>query len=242
MVDFVLIHGTAHGAWCWEKLIPYLTAAGHAVVAPDLPGRGADPTPPGAVTLEDYTACVCRALEGCDAPAVLVGHSFGGISISQAAERMPERIARLVYVSAVLLRDGQSRQSLHADEPPEEDTRHRVIVDAEAGTVSVRPDCAREAFYHDCSDADVAWAVARLCPEPLGPRSAPVNISAERYGRVPRAYIRCLRDRTISPRSQDAMIAALPCDPVLDMDTAHSPFLSDPAGLAAHLRALARPG
>ena len=108
MSRFVLVHGAWHGAWCWYKLLPRLERAGHRVTALDLPAHGKDRTPIAEVTLERYADAVCNAL-GLDAePAILVGHSMGGIAITQAAERHPERIKSLVYLTAFLLRDGDT--------------------------------------------------------------------------------------------------------------------------------------
>ena len=103
-----LVHGAWHGRWCWEKVTGKLEAQGYTVVARDLPGLGEDRTPAAEITLEKYTDAVCETLVTEDEPVLLVGHSMGGIVISQAAERLPDKIKALVYVSAYLLNNGQS--------------------------------------------------------------------------------------------------------------------------------------
>src|SRR3954469_12109915 len=111
MARFLLVHGAFGGAWCWEPAVAPLRAAGHTVETIDLPGSGDDPTPPGEVTLDGYAARVCAALaEG--EPAVLVGHSMGGVAVTEAAVRCPERIAALAYVAAFAPGAGQSLQAL----------------------------------------------------------------------------------------------------------------------------------
>src|SRR5690349_24977634 len=98
MSDFVLVHGSWHGAWCWHKVVPQLRALGHRVEAIDLPGHGRDRTELGSIGLEDYAASVGAAIERAEGPAVVVAHSRGGIAASQAAERCHDRIGQPVYL------------------------------------------------------------------------------------------------------------------------------------------------
>lgn len=107
MARIVLVHGAFAGAWCWEPALPGLRAAGHEVDAVDLPGSGEDPTPVSEVSLDAYADRVCSVLAQ-GPPAVLVGHSMGGMVVTQAAARCPEHVAALVYVAAFLPADGQS--------------------------------------------------------------------------------------------------------------------------------------
>ena len=87
MSTYVLVHGAWHGAWCWHKIVARLEARGHTVVAPDMPGHGMDRTPIEQVTLEDIAARLTSIIDAQDEPVVLVGHSYGGTMISQAAVR-----------------------------------------------------------------------------------------------------------------------------------------------------------
>jgi alpha-beta hydrolase superfamily lysophospholipase len=75
----VLVHGAAHGAWCWEEVIPRLQARGYVVDALDLPGAGDDPTPPERVTFDGYTRRVVEVLNARREPALLVGHPWAGL-------------------------------------------------------------------------------------------------------------------------------------------------------------------
>ena len=112
MARFVLVHGAFGGAWCWEPIVAPLEAAGHSVEAIDLPGSGDDPTPAGEVTLDAYAERICSVLGEREEPAILVGHSAGGMAITQAAARCPQRIVGLAYVAAFLPQDGQSLVAL----------------------------------------------------------------------------------------------------------------------------------
>jgi pimeloyl-ACP methyl ester carboxylesterase len=103
MSTFVSVHGGWNGGWCWEKVVPLLEEAGHEVEAPDLPGLGEDRTPLPKVSLQGYADRICQVLEAQPEPVVLVGHSSGGIVISQAAEQRLDKVKLLVYLAAILL-------------------------------------------------------------------------------------------------------------------------------------------
>jgi pimeloyl-ACP methyl ester carboxylesterase len=229
---FILIAGAWHGSWCWQRVAPLLEARGSRVMTPELPATGADDGDPREVTLGTWSRFVADIASAAgDDPVILVGHSRAGVVISQAAEMVPERIARLVYLSAYLLPAGRTmaaearadRASLIAPN----------MIPAESGvSCTLRPETVREAFYGRCSDRDAAWAMAQLRPEPLKPMASSPAVTSKRFGRVPRAYIECAADRAVTLASQRKMQAALPCDPVFTLDADHSPFISAPAALA----------
>jgi pimeloyl-ACP methyl ester carboxylesterase len=218
---FVLIPGAWHGAWCWHKLAPLLERSGAKVLAPDLPSQG---------TLEDWAQLVAGIAQR-EAGCVLVGHSRGGAVISGAAELAPQAIGRLVYLSAYLLADGRSVAEEARGDAGSLIPSNMVAV-KRGLTCAIRDEVLRETFYGECTPEDFEFARTRLTPEPLRVLAAPVRITAERFGRVPRAYIETLRDRAVTHAAQRRMQASLPCDPVFTLDTDHSPFLSQPDALA----------
>ncbi len=235
MATFVLVHGHMHGAWCWEKVAPLLEARGHRVAAVELPGRGADKTPHAEITLTQFTDAAAEIVRAQNGPVILVGHSAGGTVLSELAERMPEKIARLVYVAAILLPDGASLFSTMVEGQPLDPA---IAVDG--ATAFICDDTlGRKRFYNTSSDGDAAWALARLCREPIPPMTQAVHVSEARFGRVPRAFIQTRFDNAVPFVAQQAMCAMLPCDPAIVMDTDHSPFLSAPEKFAGHLDALA---
>ena len=227
---YILVHGAWHGAWCWHKLIPLLESQGARVIAPDLPAMGADATPASEVTLESWAQSVAQLLDP-SAPAVLVGHSLGGAVISRTAELMPHGIRVLVYLSAYLLPAGATvgdaarndRESLIAP---------NMIPVRRGVTCTLRAEVIADAFHGTCTQQDHEFAVQRLTPQPLRPLVTPLELTAGRFGRVPRAYIETTRDRGVSLAAQRRMQAALPCTPVFTLDSDHSPFLSQPEALA----------
>jgi len=231
---YVLVHGAWHGAWCWDKVVPLLEAEGHSVTAVDLPGHGGNPSDVAGMTLEAYGKTVSAAVYSLDGPVVVVGHSMGGMAITQAAEYAPVHIGALVYVCAFLPGPGQSLLQL-ADNDPAAQVIPNLQVDEQAGICEVAPDARVTCFYEECDPAEAAAASARLVPESLAVFAAPADVTEERAGSVRRIYVECLRDRAISIAKQREMHNACPCERVVAIDTDHSPFLSRPDELAAHL-------
>jgi len=236
MSTYVLVHGSWHGGWCWYKVVARLQAAGHTVFAPDLPCLGADKTPVGEATLDLWNASVCDLLDRLDEPAILVGHSRGGLLISAAAEARPQKVSKLVYLCAIMLRDGEHVFGAVAADGDDKLSQF-LQIDETRGYATVADEGIRETFYGGCSDDDVALAKLLLQPEPLAPLNTPVQLSEANYGSVPRVYIECTQDRAISINAQRGMCEHTRCE-VISMDTDHSPFFSAPDELTAHLLGL----
>jgi pimeloyl-ACP methyl ester carboxylesterase len=234
MATFVLIHGAWHGAWCWHKLTPLIEASGARVIAPDLPSMGADVTPPEVITLDYWARFIVDLIAHEPEPVTLVAHSRGGVIASRVAEIAPDHVARLVYVAAYLL-PARGTVAAEARADAGSSIAANMISAASGVTCTVRREALRELFYNNCGDADFEFARDRLSPEPLKPLVTSLDITPARFGRVPRAYIETSLDRVISPAAQKRMVAALPCDPVLTLETDHSPFLSQPEPLARML-------
>ncbi len=238
MSTFIMIHGAWHGGWCWHKVVAQLEAAGHIALAPDLPGHGDDATPIAGLHISDYAQRVCELVNAQDEPVVLIGHSMGGAVITQAAEQCAHGIARLVYLCAILPEPGQSLLELAGDNAQSAVSDY-ISFSEDGSTTRVLPEGLRESFYADCSDDDLALARARLCPESVDCFNDPIAVTADRGGRVPRAYIVCEQDKAIPPDVQRDMVAASPCEHVASLDTSHSPFFSAPAELAKLVMQLA---
>jgi pimeloyl-ACP methyl ester carboxylesterase len=240
MSTYLLIHGAWHGGWCWRKVVPLLEAKGHKALAPDLPGHGDDRTPAAAVTLKSYADRICEIAAAQAEPVVLVGHSLGGVAITQAAENCPERVAALVYLCAFLPRSGDSLATWAAQD--QGSTVNPSTMEPQAdGTVVFKAEYLREAFYADCSDEDVAFAGSRLVPQSAGPSGTTLETTPERWGRIPRYYIECLRDRAITLKLQREMQKHGACRQIFSMDTDHSPFFSAPEQLAGILSQIGSP-
>jgi pimeloyl-ACP methyl ester carboxylesterase len=237
MSRFVLIHGSWHGRWVWDRVTVLLAAQGHEVEAPDLAGRGEDLRPPADVTLTDHVDLVSQVVQSSDDSVILVGHSFGGFVISHVAERIPDRVQLLIYLAAFLLRDGETVLGVAGSVPA---SVPHLEVREDAGLITVRPNAAREVFFGDCSTEDADRATALLVPEALAPRRTPAELTEERFGRVPRVYLETTNDRALPLALQRRMQAALPCQDVVSLESGHSPFLSMPETLATHLMEVGR--
>jgi pimeloyl-ACP methyl ester carboxylesterase len=234
MATFVLVHGAWHGAWCWFKVIPLLEKRGHTVIAVDLPSHGTDRTPTRDVSLELYAECVCRVLDECREPVMLVGHSMGGLVISRAAELRPAKIEKLVYVAAFLLPSGATIfETTSSEANPRAMTD--LVINEDGSAAAVKPESIRHVFYADCEDSEVALARTLLVPQALAVSVTPLSTKDENWGRVPRFYVECTHDNAIPVETQRAMVARLPCQRVISLATSHSPFFSAPGELSAHL-------
>lgn len=228
----ILVSGTWHASWCWELIVPIIEQAGHKVIAPDLIGMGEDPTPTAGVRLGDWVDQIVALVQAETQPVVLTGYSRGGAIVGHVAERMPERVARIVYIAGLMLQAGDTLRNASARMAT---SKEPLLTLNEDFTSQVRPEIVQSQFYGTTPAPLVERAIAKMGMEPMGVFLAPIAVSAERFGRVPRAYIECLRDVAVPIAFQQEMQAAWPCDPVFTLDCDHSPHYSQPEALAAHL-------
>jgi pimeloyl-ACP methyl ester carboxylesterase len=239
MSTYVLVHGGWAGSWVWERVAPMLAAEGHNVIAVDLPAHGSDPTPLEAVTLDTYVDRVAAVLRNRVEPVILVGHSSGGVVVTQLAEQCPERLLSAVFISAFVPADGQTLFDLFSTDT--ESVLLSGFIASEDGTrATVAEGVFGEALFADCSESDLRAFIARAVPEPLR-ALAPVKVTPERFGSVPKVFVQCLRDRALSPALQQQMLAAAQCQRVLSIDTGHMPMYAAPEKLADMLLTIATP-
>lgn len=232
MATFILIHGAWHGGWCWERIVPLLEVKGHRVFAPDLPGMGKDPTPLAEVTLNCWVEFVSDLVKQQNEKVILVGHSRGGLVISQVAEKLPDYIQSLVYLAAILVPNGGtliSTMQQHGGPSLE------LVFSADGSTSRVTTAVAREALYNTTPEGWLVRALSLLGSEPMISFQTSLLLSEGNFGRVPRIYIECLQDNAIPIATQRGMMSEMPCLKVVSLDTDHSPFYSAPEELATQL-------
>lgn len=238
MSTFILVHGAWHGAWCWEKIIPLLQQQGHMVYAPDLPGHGNDKTPLINISLQSYVTRICQLIDEIDEPVMLVGHSLAGIVITQVSEYRPQKIKKLIYLTAFLPQQGQSMLTLSQYQPA---SRFIKMMKQDPITnVFSFPTHAMKAFaYHLCDDVIVETIKPRLCLEPLSPIQTAVEVTQANFGTISRSYIQCTEDKAIHISTQIIMCENSPCQ-IFQLQSDHSPFYSMPDKLVELLLTLSK--
>jgi len=188
------------------------------------------------VTLPSWGQFTADVLQNLPGKWLLAGHSMGGMAISQAAEYAPDRISALVDVTALLPTNGASAFDLtRGAEIPGQALRLQIQPSPDGQYITAELENVRAFLYGETAKDWADLALSRIVPQPLAVMRAPAQLSAGRFGKLPRAYIECQRDRVIPVALQSHMQAATPCGTVLKIDTDHSPFYSTPEILAAHL-------
>lgn len=235
MAEFLFVHGSCHGAWCWQDTIRHMERSGHRARAIDLPGRDAGTTGKSAagMTLRDHADAILAAIS---APVILVGHSAGGYAISLAAELRPDLVTRLVYLAAYVPVAGVSLADRRRA-APEQPLMPAIRIVPGIACFAFDPELAPDLLYHDCPEDVQRAAIARLCPEPIAPQEDTIP-ALDRWQRIEKHYVRCSGDRAIPPAWQTTMSEGWPeqCRHVLP--ASHSPFLSMPARLVRLLDAI----
>ena len=234
--DYVLVHGAAHGAWCWDEVARGLGARGHRVVTLDLPGHGRRAAESRRASMTAYAEAVAQAMAAAGVSrGILVGHSMGGPVITRAAELVPQRIAHLVYLAAVVLLDGERLAHAHGTHVTRESLRGMAAARGD-GTFQYPAETARVRWMGDLSGADPALgrALASLTPQPLRPFFEPVSLRVFPTLAIPRTYVRCLRDAAVTPPRALVYAGRLGVEPV-DLDCDHDAMLSEPAKLVTLL-------
>lgn len=236
----LLVHGAWHAGACWNPVLPLLAEAGCRVLAPDLPGHGADSLPLSRVTLKAYVERLLILLETLEGKVVLVGHSMAGLVISEVAARRPEKVERLVYLCAYLPRHGESLfdlVALNRSHEPFTAIELALQLSDDKRSCTIAHDAIIPLFYQLAPPDAAQRAKAEFSVQATLPLSARVDLDGQGFADTPRTYICCTQDRVIPLHHQRRMLQRQGCDTLLQIDTDHSPFLSQPAQLAALLAA-----
>lgn len=234
MTDFLLIHGSCHGAWCWRDVIPALEAQGHTARAITLPGHD-DGRDPATVTLQETAEAIVAAASP---ETIVLGHSWAGYPITAAAEIAPKALRGLIYLCAYVPVSGQSLIDMRKA-GPRQTIGSAAIKHPNGASYTIDPAEAPRLFYQDCPAEAVAYALPRLCAQPILPQETPLELT-DASQNTPKAYIRCTNDQTIPPEYQAQMVADWPRNTVHEMQCSHSPFFADPQGLAELIGQIAK--
>lgn len=222
---YVLVHGAWQAPYVWDDVRSYLTSRGNRVIIVELPAHGADNTPAHTTSLEVYSRKVISAVLEEKKRVILVGHSMAGMVISNVAENVPEKIIQLVYIGAFLPASGQSLTDLaYAD--PDSKLGNALIPSADQLMLDIKREELTYLFVNDGSKDTKEQLIANYRAEPAIPFSIKISLTEKNFGSVPKVYIKTLQDLVISTFLQDKMIAAANIKKVYNVDTSHSPFLS----------------
>jgi pimeloyl-ACP methyl ester carboxylesterase len=189
MSTYLLVHGAWHSGRAWDRVVPLLEAAGHRVLAPSLTGCGDEAALLGPdVGLETHVADVVSLIEEEDlTDVVLVGHSYAGLVVSSAANAVPERIAHLVYLDAMVPEDGETAVEVMPV--------NRYAVDqakSSPGGWRVPPlpeQPAPHGLFGVTDPADVAWLRSMLSDMAVLCLEQPVHLDNPALRAVPRTHI-----------------------------------------------------
>ncbi|CAF4582101.1 unnamed protein product, partial [Rotaria sp. Silwood2] len=203
---FILIPGAWHSSKCWQCVVPLLVAHGHRVITPDLLGTGSDHTTLSQIELITWINQVVDLVHEQETPVILTGHSRGGLIISEVAQRVPEKIKLLVYLAAFLIPSGETLNDTIANVKIED-----FFVHHPDGTLTVKPDKIVPVLYNTTSSEWIERIPSMLSPEPAKIFATPLQLTNDRFERVPRAYIECTQDKALLPALQRQMYNQLPC-------------------------------
>jgi pimeloyl-ACP methyl ester carboxylesterase len=246
---FVLVPGSFAGGWIWDKVVPLLREAGHEVYAATPTGLGdrvhlANP----AIDLDTHVTDVVNLLEFADLHDVtLVAHSSAGMVSTGVAERVPERLARLVYLDAWVPADGESDYDVAfaSEEVKAEAIAYDVAAGWAAGTPGLRPiDADVEGFITGITKdpVDAEWLVSKLTPHPLAAWTQPIQLGNPAAAALPRVFIYCTEEKGTADEDPTVRIAErVRTDPAwtyLEIPANHMALVNDPQATAEALLSL----
>lgn len=236
---FVFVHGIGGGGWCWYKIKSLMDKSGYRVSCIDLKSAGIDPSDANTVLcFDDYNKPLLDFMSSLsdDEQVILVGHSAGGLSVTQASHKFAKKIRLAVYLGATMLRNGfwtdedakngvpdlsefgdvfQSEFKLGPNQPPT--------------SAVVKKEFQRKIIYPMCPHEDATLASMLLRPGPvLALVTAQFNDEGDDVDKVPRVFIKTLSDHVVKPEQQDAMIKRWQPLEVFVLESDHSPFFSTP--------------
>lgn len=227
---YVLVHGAWQAPYVWEAVKTDLSKQGNKVIVVELPGHGTDKTAPHTLNLDVYRDKVIEAITKVNEKVILVGHSMGGMVISAVAEKIPTKINRLVYIGAFLPINGQALVDL-AFSDPNSKLGPQLVPSADQLTIDVKRDSLTYLFINDGEQATKEKVLTNYKAEPAIPLANKVTLTNANFGSVEKVYIKTLQDVVVSPSLQDRMITAAGIKTVYQVNTSHSPFLSQPKSI-----------
>ncbi|XP_009777586.1 methylesterase 17 [Nicotiana sylvestris] len=240
-IHFVLVHGISGGGWCWYKIKSLMEISCYKVTCLDLKGAGIHPADPTTVlSFDDYNEPLIEFLSSLpeNEQVILVGHSAGGLSVTDATHKFPKKVRLAVYVAATMLRTGFVTEQDVKDGIPDLSEFGEPIDVYDMGfglgpeqppsSAVIKRSLQRKIIYQMSPLEDSTLAAMLLRPGPIQALKSAQFKEGEDVEKVPRIYIRTAYDRVVKPEQQDAMIKKWPPQNVYTLESDHSPFFSAP--------------
>jgi pimeloyl-ACP methyl ester carboxylesterase len=232
----VLVHGGWQGGWAWHQVAPLLWSAGHEVFTPTLRGMEEGDVDRAGLTLGDLAGGLIQEIEDRDLDDfVLVGHSGGGPVAQLVADRFGQRVRRIVFMSAWVLRDGESILDVHT--PAEAAALRATAARSLDHTITMDIERWASSFMQDATPGQLAATTNRLVPTPLGWFDEPIKLTRFFDLPLPASYV-FLRDDQSTPTGRyRAMAARLDHPLIVECNGSHEAMLTQPKAVANALRA-----
>lgn len=229
--NFLVAHGAWSAGWAWKKMHPLMAAAGHRLITPTYTGLGerehlASPMIDLETHIQDMLGVIkFEQLER----FILIGHSYGGMVATGVADRVPERITRLIYLDAFVPRDGEAMADLLGT-----DGAARLRASAKSGDWRVPP----SAIPPDTSAEDAQWIHGLRLPQPVQTLISPVHLT---HGdtKIPRSYVYYTRTSAGDPFHAFAARAKSEHWDYHELDASHSAHVTAPQALMTVLDTIA---
>ena len=221
---FLLIHGAWHGGWVWNEISEILNYQGYGVSTPTLTGLGEKKhLLSSKITIDTFIEDVVNHIifENLN-NIILVGHSFAGSVISGVADKLKDRIQKLIYFDAVILKDGQKP----FDIAPKELVKQRIELAKRFGNGISIPAPSADAF----GVFDVKKSLLleeKLTPHPLSTYQSKLTIKNEIGNGIPLFYIFCNNPVYKSLESSRKVVRKLKW-PIFELNAGHDAMLTHP--------------
>lgn len=218
----ILIHGAWHGAWCWEKFVPYLQAQNSEldISTPNLAG----------LSFAESISHLSQLIQSEDSPVILLGHSLGGMLISQLCHQHTTQIAGLIFLAAFIPNKQATLLDL-AQQDKQINFEPALDFCEKTSTSRLKPQQVGHYLYNTCHLDDLNWAIPQLCAQDNTGFSTAVKWPKDKIADISKTYIVCEKDNAVSSLFQKKMAIDCACQ-LLTLPSCHSPFISMPDKLA----------
>jgi len=224
---FILIHGAWGAAWVFDEVNKLLSKDGSKVYVFDLPGHGENQKEISDVTMDAYVNHIDNFIRKIDGKVILVGHSLGGAIMSQVAERISNKIEKLIYVAAMLPKNGDSPLGLIQSDKYGQ-LLPRITFSEDQSYATLDDSMVRELFLHDVTNKERLDKIVPefLVKQAVQPFTAVIEVTDKNFGSVPKYYIRTSLDKVLTPELQDRMISNWDVVKVFTLNSGHFPITS----------------